>query len=49
MFKLYAQNSSLLEGIERVNSADQIGLVVTCGADCTCHHLSKNVNFLSEM
>ena len=31
------------------NSADLVNLVVTCTADCTCHHLSKNVYFLSEM
>ena len=36
-------------GVERVNSADQINLVVTCTADCTCHHLGKNVYFLSDM
>ena len=23
--------------------------MVTCTADCTCHHLTKNVDFLSEM
>ena len=36
-------------GVERVNSAGEINLVVTCTADCTCHHLGKNVCFLSDM
>ena len=35
--------------VERVNLANQIKLVVTCTADCTCHHLTENVYFLSEM
>ena len=35
--------------VERINSADQINLVVICTADCTCHHLIKNKYFLSEM
>ena len=35
--------------VGRVNSVDQINLVVTCTADCTCHHLTKNVYFFSEM
>ena len=35
--------------VERVNSADQINLVVTCTAACKCHHLIKNIKFLSEM
>ena len=35
--------------VERVNSADQINLVVTCTADGTSHHLTKNIYFLSEM
>ena len=35
--------------VERVNSALQINLVVTCTADCTCRHLIKNVYFLNEM
>ena len=35
--------------MERVNSADQINLVMICTADCTCRHLSKNVYFLNEM
>ena len=35
--------------VERVNSADPINLVMTCTADCTCHHLTKYIYFLSEM
>ena len=40
-----------LEGIlvGRVNSAFLIDVVVTCTADFTCHHLTENVYFLSEM
>ena len=34
--------------VGRVDSTDLINLVVTCSADCTCHHLTKNVYFLSE-
>ena len=34
--------------VERVDSADQINLVVTCTADGTSHHLTKNKYFLSE-
>ena len=35
--------------VKRVNSADQINLVVTCTADGTSHHLTKNEYFLTEM
>ena len=35
--------------VERFNSADQIDLVVTWTDNCTCHHLTKNICFLSEM
>ena len=35
--------------VERVNSADQINLVVTCTADGTSHYLTKNKYFLTEM
>ena len=41
----------LLESIlvELVHSAEQINVVVTFSADCTCNHPTKNVYFLSEM
>ena len=29
--------------VERVNWKEQINLVVTCTADCTCYHLNKNI------
>ena len=35
--------------VEWVISADVMNLVVTCTADCTCHHLTKNIIFLSEI
>ena len=37
----------IIVGVERVNSADEINLVVTCTADSICHHLGKNVYFLA--
>ena len=35
--------------VERVNSAVLMNLVVTCTVDCTCHHLTRNVYFSSEI
>ena len=35
--------------VERFKPADKINLVVTCTADCACHHMIKNVYFLKEM
>ena len=35
--------------VEQVNSAVLMNLVVTCTADCTSHHLTKDVYFLSEI